>query len=347
MILDWTTERLVLREPLRISRATMSTRDAVCVRLTHRGVEGFGEVVTSTRQGLDVAAIDRTLRELTPWIEQQTEPAQLRAALPDLLARLADAPAVACAVDAALHDLLAVRAGVPVCDLLGAPRWPAVPTAYTIGIVEPDAAAAAARALVRAGFVMLKLKLGSADTGIDIARVRAVRDAAPDVRLLLDPNGAWDARTAIEVLTRLTPLGVEAVEQPVPAGTPDELVGIARATGLPVIADEDAATLGDVHALPPGVSGINIKLAECGGLDAARQLAAAAAAAGMDVMLGCLVASSLGIAPAAHLSGTARWIDLDGHLLLADDPWDGIGGRDGVLRCPDRSGLGVVRRERP
>jgi L-Ala-D/L-Glu epimerase len=263
-----------------------------------------------------------------------------------VLARLADAPAVAAAVDAAVHDLLATRAGVGVYELLGLPHRPEAPTAHTIGIVDPGAAAVTARSLVRAGFETLKLKLGSGDTGEDVARVRAVRAAAPGVRLLVDPNGAWDTPTAIEVLTALASSQVDAVEQPVPAGTPQELARIAEATGMPVIADEDAATLADVHALPPGVSGINIKLAECGGLDAALRLAAAATAAGMEVMLGCLVASSLGIAPAVHLSGMARWVDLDGHLLLAEDPWDGIGGRDGTLRCPVRGGLGVVRRRR-
>lgn len=345
MILDWTSERLVLREPLRISRATMSTRDAVCVRLSHHGVDGFGEVVTSTRQGLDVAAIERRLREAARWVAQHPDPDRLRAALPDLHRNLPDAPAVVCAVDVALHDLLGVRAGIPVCDLLGTPPWPAVPTAYTIGIVEPAVAAAAARELVRAGFTVLKVKLGAPDAGADIARVRAVRSVAPDVRLLVDPNGAWDPNTAIDVLTVLEPLGLDAVEQPVAAGAPDELVRVARATGLPVVADEDAATLADVRALPAGICGINIKLAECGGLDMARRLADAAATAGMDVMVGCLVASSLGIAPAAHLSGLARWVDLDGHLLLDADPWKGLGGRDGVLRCPDRSGLGVRRRK--
>lgn len=346
MRLDWTVEPLVLGEPLRISRATMSRRDAVCVRLSQQGADGFGEVVTSERLGLDVLGIDRRLQEIKQRLQRYVDPGRLRAALPDLLADLAEAPAVVAAVDAAVHDLLAMLAGIRVHQLLGAPRWRAVPTAHTIGIIAPAAAAAAARTLAGAGFRVLKVKLGSPDPVADLTRVRAVREAAPQVRLLLDPNGAWDTATAVDVLTALEPAGIEAVEQPIPAGTPEDLAQIARKTGLPVIADEDAATLADVRSLPPGIAGVNIKLAECGGLHAARQLAAAAQAAGMEVMLGCLVASSLGVAPAAHLSGLARWVDLDGHLLLAHDPWTGIGGEDGMLRCPRRSGLGVIRRRR-
>jgi L-alanine-DL-glutamate epimerase-like enolase superfamily enzyme len=134
---------------------------------------------------------------------------------------------------------------------------------------------------------------------------------------------------------------VVAVEQPIAPGNPDGLRWIGERTDVPVILDEDVQGPGDVGALAGCAAGVNIKLAKCGGIVPALALIDEAHRAGMDVMLGCLVASSLGIAPAVHLTGYARWVDLDGHLLLAEDPWTGIGGEDGLLRLDDGPGLAV------
>ncbi|MFC9490490.1 enolase C-terminal domain-like protein, partial [Streptomyces hydrogenans] len=134
------------------------------------------------------------------------------------------------------------------------------------------------------------------------------------------------------LLPRFAALGVTAVEQPVPPGRPDTLARVAAASPVPVIADEDAVTHADAVALAGRVHGVNVKLAKCGGVRAALRIHEALRGSGTDLMLGCLTASSLGLAPAVHLADRARWVDLDGHLLLADDPWTGIGGADGTVR---------------
>lgn len=342
MILEHTTRTLTLREPFRISRSVTHEREAVWVRLAHRDHEGFGEVVTSVRRALDSDRIHRVLDALTPWVDGLEDPEHLRGALPELLAAHPGEEGVIDALDAAIHDLIATRIGVGVHALLDAPAWGPVATAATIGIVDPATATARAASLIARGFELLKIKVGHADPRRDVDQVAAVRAAAPDARLLVDPNGAWEPGLAVEVLTEIAPMQIEAIEQPIPPGTPAELARIAEAVGMTVVADEDAATIHDVRALPPGI-GVNVKLAECGGALAARTMIGEAHAGGRDVMIGCLASSSLGIAPAAHLAGLARWVDLDGHLLLARDPWSGLGGHDGVLRPSGRPGWGVQR----
>ncbi|MGW4368341.1 enolase C-terminal domain-like protein [Nocardia takedensis] len=343
MRLEHTVETLRLATPLRISRGAMSERDAVRLTLSDDRGHGRGEVVTSPRLGVDAESVARALTRVADWMGADDAVA-LRARLPELRAALPEALPMVAAVDCAVHDYLATVAGVPLCDLLGLPRWDHVPTAYTVGLGTVEEAAASAARVTTTGFTVLKVKVGVPDPAADIARVRAVRAAAPAAALLLDPNGAWDAPTAIEVLAALTDCAPAALEQPVPARDLDGLARVAAALAVPVIADEAAARVADLSALPPGIAGVNVKLAECGGLDAALAMIEWAAAARVGVMLGCLVGSSLSIAPAAHLTGIARWVDLDGHLLLADDPWHGLGGADGTLRRPAGPGLGVTRR---
>lgn len=342
MKLQWEVYGLELGTPLRISRSVMSRRDAVRVVVSHDEQQGHGEVVTSTYYQLDVPAIASVLERLRPVLAGADSPS---VAL-DLLHAEGSLPAgVRAAVDVALHDLLGLRRAVPVHLLVDVPRWHDTPTAYTIGITTPDDASAQAAALAERGFSVLKVKAG-ADPERDVATVTAVRAAAPDARLVLDPNGGWSPDETVNVVERLTSAGVvlDAVEQPIPPGDPDALAWIRSRCPAPLIADEDAATVADVLGLAGAVDAVNIKLAKCGGLRPALDIVSAAQDGGLDVMLGCLVASSLGIAPAVHLAGHARWADLDGHLLLAHDPWSGIGGEDGTLRLSGTPGLGVVRR---
>ncbi|MFE6093633.1 mandelate racemase/muconate lactonizing enzyme family protein [Streptomyces massasporeus] len=334
------TVRLALAEPLRISRSTMAARDAVWLTVEHDGLRGQGEAVTSVYQGLGTETLVRLLTDVDPSRFPDPESAleALRAGQwPD-----GDLPpAVTAAVESALLDLAGQRAGVPVHRLLGAAAPPVAATARTIGITTPARAAARARRLAADGFEIIKVKVGTPDPEDDVERVRVIRDAAPRARLLLDPNGAWSVAQADTLLPRFAALGVEAVEQPLAPGDPDALCALAERAPLPVIADEDAVDLADVRRLAGRVHGVNVKLAKCGGVHAALRIRDAIEGSGTALMLGCLTASTLGLAPAVHLADLARWADLDGHLLLAHDPWTGIGGTDGVVRASDRPGLGI------
>ncbi|MFF3322599.1 dipeptide epimerase [Streptomyces sp. NPDC002889] len=334
------TVRLELTEPLRISRSSMAARDALWLSVEYEGQCGHGEVVTSVYYGLDTATLRGLLHAQAEWLARFPEPESALEALLDG-GREGTAPAVIAAVESALLDLLGKRTGIPVHELLGTSAPPSAATARTIGITAPPRAETQAVRLVGDGFSVLKIKAGSRDPEDDLKRVRAVRAAAPNARLLLDPNGAWSLSTAQRLLPRLAELGVEAVEQPIAPGDLEALASLAERSPLPVIADEDAVTHEDVRRLAGRVQGINVKLAKCGGVTAALRIAELIAGTGTELMLGCLTASTLGIAPAVHLADRARWIDLDGHLLLAHDPWTGIGGADGTVQASQHPGLGV------
>ncbi|MEU4067275.1 dipeptide epimerase [Streptomyces wedmorensis] len=339
------TVRLELAEPLRISRSTMAARDAVWLTVEHDGQRGHGEAVTSVYYGLDTGTLERLLHAESQWLAGFHDPETALEAVQDGTRRAAAPPAVTAAVESALLDLVGKRADLPVHRLLdprGAP--PRATTARTLGITPPERAGERAARLVRDGFTVLKVKAGAPDPGDDLARVRAVRTAAPHARLLLDPNGAWTVREAERLLPLFAELGVEAVEQPLAPGDPEALARLAERSPLPVVADEDAVGFEDARRLAGRVQGINVKLAKCGGVGAALRIAELVADTGTELMLGCLAASTLGIAPAVHLAHRARWVDLDGHLLLADDPWAGIGGTDGTVRASRHPGLGVRER---
>ncbi|WP_282697284.1 dipeptide epimerase [Streptomyces sp. CC208A] len=339
------TVRLELTEPLRISRSTMAAREAVWLTVEHDGQRGHGEAVTSVYYGLDADTLARLLHAESERLARFGDPETALEGCRAGTRKATVPPAVTAAVESALLDLVGKRAGTPVHQLVGAHGAPpSAATARTIGITAPERAGAQAARLVRDGFSVLKLKAGAPDPADDLARVQAVRTAAPHARLLLDPNGAWTVHASERLLPLFAELGVEAVEQPLAPGDPEALAKLAERSPLPVIADEDAVDLEDAHRLAGRVQGVNVKLAKCGGVSAALRIADIIADTGTELMLGCLTASTLGIAPAVHLADRARWVDLDGHLLLAHDPWTGIGGTDGTVRASRHPGLGVRER---
>nr|WP_024126073.1 enolase C-terminal domain-like protein [Streptomyces sp. FR1]AHE38691.1 Mandelate racemase/muconate lactonizing enzyme family protein [Streptomyces sp. FR1] len=328
---------LALREDIPISRSVMRGRDAITVAVEHEGEHGYGETVTSRYMKLPKERILRLLEPVGPQLACYPDPeTALEAWKPRDLP-----PAVAAGVESALLDLVGRRAGVSLHTLLGSPIAPAAATARTIGIVSPAQAADQAEEYALAGFSMLKVKVGAADPAEDRKRVAAVRKRVPHTRLLLDVNGGWTREQALHELGHYAEAGAEAVEQPTAPGSPSDLCWLAERSPLPVIADEDVESYEDALRLAGKVQGVNVKLAKCGGVRAALRISTALAGSGTHLMLGCLAGSTLSIAPAVHVVDRARWVDLDGHLLIDADPWTGIGGANGTVRVSGRPGLGI------
>lgn len=240
------------------------------------------------------------------------------------------------ALDAALHDLAARRLGAPVYRMLGLGR-PRPVTAYTLGIDDLETTLERARELSR--YPIFKVKVGGAR---DIETVRAVVSET-GAEVWVDANEAFAPDEAPDVARELAAAGVAVIEQPVPASAGPEAFGAAsEASGsVPVIADESILVAEDVPPLAGYADGVNVKLSKCGGIRGALETIHTARAHGMKVMLGCMVEASLGIAAAAQVSGLVDYVDLDGALLLADDPFAGLGYEGGELLVPEGPGLGV------
>lgn len=237
------------------------------------------------------------------------------------------------ALDCALWDLEARIADRAVWELAGLARPTPTPTAFTISLGEPDVMQAAAHKAARAGYGLLKCKLTGEG---DAARVGAVRRGAPDARLIVDANESWGDLDIVGEAAALAALGVELVEQPVPRGQDERLRGLH--TPIPFCADESCQTVDDLDRLDM-YQAINIKLDKAGGLTEALRLAQGARARGQAIMVGCMLGTSLGIAPAFLAAQQAQWVDLDGALLLAEDREGALMAAAGVLSPGDLWGV--------
>jgi len=289
-----------LAQVFTISRGSRTEAKVLTVHVHADGVTGRGECVPYARY-------DETLDSVAAQIEGLSGNLT-RAGLYDLL----PAGAARNAVDCALWDLEAKRAGKRVWELAGLPEPGPEITAYTLSLAEP--AEMQAQAAKNAHRPLLKIKLGTPD---DMPRLEAVRAGAPKSTIIVDANEGWSAAVYADLAPHLVRLGVALVEQPLPAGEDDALIGMDRP--VPVCADESAHDRTSLPHLKGKYDVVNIKLDKTGGLTEALELRAAALAEGYDVMVGCMVGSSLAMAPATLVAQGARVVDLDGPLLLGED----------------------------
>jgi L-alanine-DL-glutamate epimerase-like enolase superfamily enzyme len=308
-----------LAQPFTISRGSRTAAEVVIAELYDGDSRGRGECVPNSRYGESADSVIAALEAMKGAVFSGLDRRQLQQAMPPGAARNA--------LDAAFWDIDAKRDDLPVTALAGLPAMRPVLTAYTLSLDTPERMAEAA-ALHRAR-PLLKLKLGGDG---DLDRVVAVRRSAPQARLIVDPNEGWTARHFAELAPALAELGVELIEQPLAAGDDEALAELPHP--VPVCADEACCVTADLDRLVGKYEAINIKLDKTGGLTEALVLAAAARERGFMVMVGCMVGTSLAMAPAMLVAQQAAVVDLDGPLLLATDRNQGLRYEGGLVHPP-------------
>jgi L-alanine-DL-glutamate epimerase-like enolase superfamily enzyme len=342
MTLDTDFERvtLPLERAFTISRGTQTEVPNLVVRIEDEGgMVGVGSAAPAAHYGETPATVEAVLPELLAVVESVGDPHALAEIARRMRETVRDNPAARCAVSIALHDLCAKRLGVPLYRLWGLDADATPDTSFTIGIDDVETMRQKTRDALDAGHSTLKVKVGT-DRDRDI--VSAVRDEAPDATIRVDANEGWRPREAVENSEWLADLGVEFVEQPVPAEEPENLRYVYERSALPVAADESCVTLEDVPQIADRADIANLKLMKCGGLREAMRMIHTARAHGLEVMLGCMLESNASIAAACHLAPLLDYADLDGSLLLADDEFDGVDLSGGDIRLsPDRNGTGA------
>lgn len=302
--LDIKAEQFKLAEVFTISRGSRTAADVITVTLTRGSHKGRGESVPYARYGETMESVTDQIMSVSDALAADITTAELQALLPGGAARNA--------VDCALWDLTAKESGKAVWQLAGLTEPETVVSAYTLSLAEPDAMRASAAK--HADKPLLKIKLGGAD---DMPRLLAVREGAPDSQLIVDANEGWSAEDYARLAPVMLELGVTLVEQPLAAGDDEALLTLDRP--LPICADESCHGADSLPGLKGKYDFINIKLDKTGGLTEAIALQNAAIEAGFRIMVGCMVGSSLAMAPAVLLAQRAEVVDLDGPLLLAED----------------------------
>jgi L-alanine-DL-glutamate epimerase-like enolase superfamily enzyme len=331
-----TRERLdvATRYEFRIAHGARRGHENTLVRLEYQGLTGIGEAAPSHYYGESRALVEAALDTWESLLGD--DPFALDAIATRLDEALDGQMAARAALDMALHDWIGKRLGLPVWRLFGfdASRTPV--SCVTLGLAEPEEMERKLDAVI--DFPRIKVKLGAPGDVDNLRRIRARYRG----ELQVDANAAWSAAEAVRVLRAIEPLGIELVEQPVARGDLDGLRWVRERSGIPVYADESCHRLPDIGLLAGRVDGVNLKIMKTGGLREMRRMIDAAHAHGMKVLLGSMVETSLGLSAAAQLAPIADALDLDGHWLLAHDPFDGAPGDLGRIQLSERPGLGVI-----
>lgn len=330
------TVRLNLRHTWTTVMSSSEYRDTFHLRYERNGISGIGEGAPIVRYNESAATATRALDAVRGLLES-ADPAHFDRILGDVFRRVPGEYAMKSAIDLALMDWTGKRLGIPVYRYFGLDPAAAPVTTFSIGIDTPEIT----RRKVREAeaYPVLKIKVGLATDEATIDAVRSVTKKP----LRVDANEGWKTKEeAAAKINWLEKQGAELIEQPLPAARLDDINWIRKRVHIPVIADEACLHPGDIPKIAPYFDGINIKLDKCGGILEAYRMIQIARAHGLKTMLGCMISSSVAITAAAHLSPLVDWADLDGNLLIANDPYSGVKVKDGKLMLPNRPGLGLA-----
>ncbi len=337
MILRQRRYDLTLRHTFRISRGARDIEPIVLVEIEHDGITGYGEAAPSSRYGETAETVSAFLNG-NPIGDFQ-DPFHLEDILAAVDAHRPGNSAAKAAIDIALHDWVGKKLGIPLHAYWGVDPGKMPVTSFTIGIDTPQVIEQKVREAEE--YPILKVKVGTDD---DESIIRAIRRVT-DKTIRVDVNEGWHSKeTALERIRWLEQEGAEFVEQPLPSKDMDGMRWLRERSPLPLIADESCIRARDIPPLQDAFHGINIKLMKCTGVREAFAMIRTARACGLTVMMGCMIESSVAISAGAHLAPLLDYADLDGNLLVTNDPFEGPVVRDGRFLLPDRPGLGVIPR---
>jgi L-Ala-D/L-Glu epimerase len=333
-----TTEikRLKLRHTWTTTMSSSDYRDTLHLAFTAQGITGRGEGAPIVRYHEDAKSAQKAVESVTAFLES-CDPAQFAKVMAEVFRRIPGEWAAKAAIDIALMDWAGKKMGVPLYKLFGLSPADAPVTTFSIGIDNPEVTKQKTREA--AAYPVLKVKVGLATDEATIAAIRSVTDKP----LRVDANEGWKTKEeALRKINWLAGQGVEFIEQPMPAAMFEEHKWLRGKARIPVIADEACLRAKDIPKLAEAYDGVNIKLDKAGGILEGWRMIQMARTLGMKTMLGCMISSSVSISAAAHLSPLVDYADLDGNLLIANDPYGGVTVAKGKLVLPNRPGLGLL-----
>ncbi len=328
--------RLKLRHTWTTTMSSSEFRDNLHLRFTRDGLTGLGEGAPIVRYNESAESAKKAVESVRDYF-LSADPWQFEKTMAEVFRRIDGQYAGKAALDIALMDWIGRKLGVPLYRYFGLDPNDAPITTFSIGIDTPEITRQKVREA--AAFPILKIKVGLKTDEPTLEAVRSVTKKP----LRVDANEGWkDKEEAVRKINWLETQGVQFVEQPMPAAMLEDIRWVRRRVHIPLIADESCLHPGDIPKLVNAFDGVNIKLMKCGGMFEAFRMIQIAKSLGLKTMLGCMIESSIGVTAAAHLSPLVDYADLDGNLLIANDPFSGVKVKEGKLILPDRPGLGLI-----